>query len=318
MGARHPAALRLRQGAHASCSRTTARRLVLWAPETVGLPALSEVLRLYDVDTFERESASHARRPHRRGLCRRRVERRGRHRRGRERGRPVAHDAGAAGDRGPARGEQRRADHPHAERAADAGGQGRRERHPHRAVRALELGALSRRRHAARGRAAEPRPACGADLAPEDHGRARHRRAPPAAGRPHLAAHRRPRRRRPRLDAAVGARRARRAAPARQGRVEVHARRPRHERRDAGEVRPPDQAAARHHPRHRADRLGQDDDALRLARPRRHRRHQHPHRRGPGRVRARRHRPDAGQRQDRPHLRRRRCARSCARTPTSS
>ena len=69
------------------------------------------------------------------------------------------------------------------------------------------------------------------------------------------------------------------------------------------EVRPPDPAAARHHPRHRADRLGQDDDALRLARPRRHRRHQHPHGRGPGRVRARRHRPDPGQRQDRPHLR---------------
>ena len=33
-------------------------RLVLWAPETIGLPALSEVLRLYDVDSFERESAS--------------------------------------------------------------------------------------------------------------------------------------------------------------------------------------------------------------------------------------------------------------------
>ena len=40
---------------------------------------------------------------------------------------------------------------------------------------------------------------------------------PPAAGRPHLAAHRRPRGRRARLDAAVGARRARRAASARQG-----------------------------------------------------------------------------------------------------
>ena len=180
-------------------------------------------------------AGEHARRPHRRGLRRRRIERRGRHRRGRERRRPVAHDAGAAGDRGPARGEQRRADHPHAERTAHAGGQGRRERHPHRALRAIELGALSRRRHAARGRAAEPGAARGADLAPQDHGRARHRRAPPAAGRPHLAAHRRPRRRRPRLDAAVGARRARRAAPARQGRVEVHARRPRHERRDAAE-----------------------------------------------------------------------------------
>ncbi len=31
------------------------------------------------------------------------------------------------------------------------------------------------------------------------------------------------------------------------------------------QVQPPDQAAARHHARHRPDRLGQDDDALRLA-----------------------------------------------------
>ena len=30
---------------------------MLWAPETISLPALSEVLRLYDVDSFERESA---------------------------------------------------------------------------------------------------------------------------------------------------------------------------------------------------------------------------------------------------------------------
>jgi general secretion pathway protein E len=48
----------------------------------------------------------------------------------------------------------------------------------------------------ARGRAAEQGAARRADLAPEDHGRARHRRAPPAAGRPHLAADRRPRGRR--------------------------------------------------------------------------------------------------------------------------
>ena len=33
-------------------------RLVLWAPETVGLPALSEVLRQYDVDALEREAAA--------------------------------------------------------------------------------------------------------------------------------------------------------------------------------------------------------------------------------------------------------------------
>jgi general secretion pathway protein E len=41
-----------------------------------------------------------------------------------------------------------------------------------------------------------------ADLAPEDHGRARHRREAPAAGRPHLAAHRRPRGRRAGVDPA--------------------------------------------------------------------------------------------------------------------
>ena len=33
-------------------------RLVLWAPETVALPALSEVLRQYDVDALEREAAA--------------------------------------------------------------------------------------------------------------------------------------------------------------------------------------------------------------------------------------------------------------------
>ncbi len=44
----------------------------------------------------------------------------------------------------------------------------------------------------------------------------RHRREAPAAGRPHQPAHRRPRRGRARLDHAVGPRRARGAAPARQ------------------------------------------------------------------------------------------------------
>ncbi len=33
-------------------------RMVLWAPETVSLPALSELLRLYEVDTLEREAAA--------------------------------------------------------------------------------------------------------------------------------------------------------------------------------------------------------------------------------------------------------------------
>jgi hypothetical protein len=45
--------------------------------------------------------------------------------------------------------------------------------------------ALPGGRHAARGGAAQPRLACRADLAPEDHGRAGHCRKAPAAGRAH-------------------------------------------------------------------------------------------------------------------------------------
>ena len=114
--------------------------------------------------------------------------RRHRDRRGRERGRPRAPDAGPARRRGPARSRQRRAHHPHAQRPADAGGQGRRQRHPHRTLRAQQLGALSRRRHAARGGATQPCAACGADLALEDHGLARHRRKTPAPRRAHFFA----------------------------------------------------------------------------------------------------------------------------------
>ena len=44
---------------------------------------------------------------------------------------------------------------------------------------------------------------------------------------------------------------------------------------------------------------------------------QHHHGRGPGRVPAARHQPGADQPQGRPDVRRRRCARSCAPTPTS-
>ena len=116
-------------------------------------------------------------------------------------------------------------------------------------------------------------------------------------------AHRRPRHRRARVHAAVVLRRARRAAAARQDRVQVHARGPGHERRRAVGLRTPDPPAARHRARHRAHRLGQDDDAVRVAGPHRHRRHQHADGRGPGRIRAAGHRPDPGQPEDRPHLR---------------
>ena len=77
-----------------------------------------------------------------------------------------------------------------------------------------------------------------------------------------------------------------------------------------------DQQAQRHRPRHRADRLGQDDDALLGAqRAERHRRQDHHHRR-PGRVRDRRPHPGADQPRDRRDLRRVPCGRSCGRTRT--
>src|SRR6478672_2530131 len=57
MGARHPLPYAYAK-AHTMLLEDDGSRLVLWAPETIGLPALSEVLRLYEIDSFERESAS--------------------------------------------------------------------------------------------------------------------------------------------------------------------------------------------------------------------------------------------------------------------
>ncbi|MEP7099795.1 MAG: ATPase, T2SS/T4P/T4SS family, partial [Burkholderiales bacterium] len=57
MGARHPLPYAYAK-AHTLLLEDDGARLVLWAPESVGLPALSEVLRLYDVDALEREGAS--------------------------------------------------------------------------------------------------------------------------------------------------------------------------------------------------------------------------------------------------------------------
>ena len=76
--------------------------------------------------------------------------------------------------------------------------------------------------------------------------------------------------------------------------------------------------AARHHPGHRPDRLRQDHHALHRADRAQHAGPQDPHRRGPDRVPARRHQPDPGQAADRPHASPTSCARSCARTRTSS
>ncbi|HKW84475.1 MAG TPA: type II secretion system ATPase GspE [Burkholderiaceae bacterium] len=56
MGARHPLPYAYAK-AHTLLLEDDGERMVLWAPESVALPALSEVLRLYDIDALEREAA---------------------------------------------------------------------------------------------------------------------------------------------------------------------------------------------------------------------------------------------------------------------
>jgi len=57
MGARHPLPYAYAK-AHTVLLEDDGERLVLWAPENVSLPAIGEVLRLYDVDNLEREAAT--------------------------------------------------------------------------------------------------------------------------------------------------------------------------------------------------------------------------------------------------------------------
>ena len=57
MASRHPLPYTYAR-AHTVLLEDEGDRLVLWAPETVSLSALAEVLRLYDVDALEREAAS--------------------------------------------------------------------------------------------------------------------------------------------------------------------------------------------------------------------------------------------------------------------
>jgi len=57
MGARHRLPYAYAK-AHNLLLEDDGERLVLWAPETVSLPALSEVLRLYQIDALEREPVS--------------------------------------------------------------------------------------------------------------------------------------------------------------------------------------------------------------------------------------------------------------------
>ena len=57
MGSRHPLPYAYAK-AHTLLLEDEGERMVLWAPETVSLAALSEVLRLYSIDALEREPAS--------------------------------------------------------------------------------------------------------------------------------------------------------------------------------------------------------------------------------------------------------------------
>ena len=95
---------------------------------------------------------------------------------------------------------------------------------PHRAVSGPAAGALPLRRGAARDRAAAGAAAGRRHLAHQDHGAARHRRAPAAAGRPHQADGARPRDRFPGVDDPLAARREGRAARARPHRRRVRLR----------------------------------------------------------------------------------------------
>ena len=57
MGARHPLPYAFAK-ANLLLLEDDGQQLVLWAPETASLPALSEVLRLYEIDVMEHEAAA--------------------------------------------------------------------------------------------------------------------------------------------------------------------------------------------------------------------------------------------------------------------
>ncbi len=99
---------------------------------------------------------------------------------------------------------------------ADRSHQGQCVGRAHRALRKPARCALPGRRRAARRPADAPRARAARRLAHQGHVETRYCREAPAAGRPHIAAHRRTRRRRARIDHALGPRRTRRTATARQ------------------------------------------------------------------------------------------------------
>ena len=158
--------------------------------------------------------------------------------------------------------------------------------------------ACSRRRRPSRRRGP------GGHLAHQDPLRPRHRRAPHPAGRPHLdwRSTDKP------IDlrvATLPAHTARRSSCAswtrarRMIELEQLGMLPQALERFTQGLRP----VARRRARHRPDRLGQVDLALRRAQPAQHGREEHHHDRGPGRVPARGHHPGPGQQQGGPDVR---------------
>ena len=209
-------------------------------------------------------------------------------------------------DQGPARVHRRGADRQAGQLGDRPGGRRRRLRHPLRAAGQGAARALPHRRRAARDHGGAAAHAAGRHLAPQDHGRARHRRAPRAAGRPH----------RPRSSAAsrstCASRRCRRVYGEKivmrlldKSNVMI----------DLEDLGFSDKALKRFKRSFTRpygailvtgpDRLGQVDHALRGAQQAQLGREEHHHGRGPGRVPARRHQPGPGQQQGRPDLRRR-------------
>ena len=156
-------------------------------------------------------------------------------------------------------------------------------------------------------------------LAPEDHGRARHRRAPPAAGRPHQAQARQgqgdglPRLGLPTL---FGEKVVMRLLD--KSNLQLDMTKLGFDAEPLARVQGGDRQAVRHGAGDRPHRLGQDHDALLRARRAEQDRRQHLHRGGPGRVQLRRHQPGADARGHRPQLRGRAARASCGRIPTSS
>ena len=139
----------------------------------------------------------------------------------------------------------------------------------------------------------------------EDHERHGHRREAGAAGRARLGERRGPQGRPAYHHPADAARRGLHDPDPRQGAGAADPRRARAGGRASPALRGVLPQAVRGDPRHRPDRLGQVDVALRDAERDQRRRAQHHHDRGPGRVPARRHQPDRRQPSRRPDLRRR-------------